>query len=173
MEAPMQTRLFSGTRHVPRASGFTLLEVLAATALLGGVLSGIAHLFLLTGRATLASRDMSYASVLASQKLNELATSDLVSMAPTSPDAWMRSTTGHVEYLDSAGGVLSAGGAPPGDALFIRRWSVTPLAGDASGGVLFQVSAGRLHRNPAGGSAEDALPFGVARVVGIHTGLVP
>jgi prepilin-type N-terminal cleavage/methylation domain-containing protein len=169
----MQIRLFPGARRGRPAHGFTLLEVLAATALLSGVLAGIPQLFLLASRATTVSRDISFASVLAVQKLSELSTEDIASTPPTSPDAWMRTTEGHVDYLDSAGRVLSAGGVPPGGAVFVRRWSVTPLVGDTSGGVLLQVSAGRLQRDPATGSAADASPFDVARIVGLHTGTVP
>ena len=164
---------------VPRSSfsrlrlttGFTLAEVLVATTLLSGGLAAVAQLVALVSRSTIVSRDISYARTLAAQKLSELAYADLAGLAVSPPDAWMRSVE-NVEYLDSGGALLAAGGLPAGDAVYVRRWSVTPLPADVTGGVVFQVSAGRLRRQP-GGELVDARPFEVARVVGVRTRVVP
>jgi len=156
-----------------RADGFTLLEVLVATAVVVGGLASAAQLVVLTARSTVASRDTSYAGTLALQKLSELATDDLARVMPSPPDAWMHTADGHVEYLDAAGTTLASNGQPPGATLYIRRWSVTPLAGDSTGGVVLVVSVGRLHRQILDGMPAAAAPSAVARVVGIRTGRVP
>jgi len=156
-----------------RPAGFTLVEVLIATVLFTGALSGVVQLLLLVSRTTISARDASYAGLLASQKLSELTTDDRGSLAASAPDAWMRSTTGHFEYLDPTGVVVAAGGMPPGNTLYVRRWSVTPLAGDATGGILLQVAVGRLHRDWLTGAPAEARPSDVARVVGVRTGTVP
>jgi|CXWL01.1.fsa_nt_gi prepilin-type N-terminal cleavage/methylation domain-containing protein len=168
----MWAYLFSHPRRYRRVDGFTLVEVLVAIALFSSGLALVTQLVVLVSRSTVASRDMSYASALASQKLSQLATVAVVGLTPSPPDAWMR-TAGNVEYLDSAGGVLSASASPPNSAVYIRRWSVTPLTGDVTGGVVLQVSAGRLRRQPLGGMPADARPSEVARVVGVRTGTVP
>jgi prepilin-type N-terminal cleavage/methylation domain-containing protein len=155
------------------SGGFTLVEVLVAMLLLTGAVAAVLQVIVLTARTTIDARDMSYAGWMATQKLHQLLSDDLSSLAPSSPDAWRRTEAGHIEYLDSAGRVLGAIGLPPGSALYLRRWSVTAVAGDASGGVLVQVAAGRLHRQLATGMPRDARPTEVARVVGVRTGTVP
>jgi type II secretory pathway pseudopilin PulG len=156
-----------------RSAGFTLVEVLIATMLFTAALSAVVQLLLLVSRAAISARDASYAGLLASQKLSELTTDDRGSLVASPPDAWMRSTTGHIEYLDSTGVVVGTGAVPPGNSLYVRRWSVTPLASDVTGGILLQVAVGRLHRDWLSGAPADAHPFDVARVVGVRTGTVP
>ena len=155
-----------------QSDGFTLVEVLVATALFSGALVALFGLVLLVSRSTVASRDTSYAASLSAQKLNELASGEAPGLPLSSPDAWMRTTSGNVEYLDSSGHVLATSGVP-GSALYVRRWSTTPLGGDSSGGVVFQVSTDRLHRQWPTGLVEDAQPSEVARVIGIWTRTLP
>jgi hypothetical protein len=138
----------------------------------GGV-AAVVQLVLLVSRATISARDASYAGLLASQKLSELTTDDRGSIAASPPDAWMRSASGHVEYLDSTGVVVASGGLPPGSAIYIRRWSATPVASDVTGGFLLQVAVGRLRRHWLTGMVADALPSDVSRVVGVRTRTVP
>ena len=154
-------------------AGFTLVEVLVATMLFTGGLSAVVQLVLMVSRATIAARDTSYTALLASQKLSELMTDERSVMAVSPPDAWMRSVNGHTEYLDSTGAVAAVAGMPPGSALYIRRWSVTPAPGDATGGMLLQVSTGRLYRQRLTGMPADAIPSDVSRVIGVRTGTVP
>jgi hypothetical protein len=169
----MWPRLLLCVRRSLRCDGSTLVEVLVATALFTGGLAGVAQLFALVSRSTVVSRDISYASASAAQKLNELASDELALLTVSSPDAWMRTESDHVEYLDTSGRVVAVSGAPPGAAIYVRRWSITPLPGDATGGVVLQVSVGRLRRQPSDEVIADALPSEVARVVGIRTGTAP
>src|SRR6266850_6617525 len=53
-------------------AGFSLLEVMVATAILATSLVSLAQLFALSTRSNLASRNSTFAAVLAQQKLEEL-----------------------------------------------------------------------------------------------------
>src|SRR2546423_15347124 len=53
-------------------AGFSLLEVLVATALLATALVSLAQLFAMSTRSNIGSRNTTYAAVLAQQKLEEL-----------------------------------------------------------------------------------------------------
>lgn len=159
-------------RVVRQAQGFTLLEVLVATAVVSCGVMAVAQFSVLATSSTIAARDLSYEGVLAAQKLAELQTIALPGLNLTGADAWMRGA-GAAEYLDAGGAVVSSGGFPPGSARYVRRWSITPLVVDPTGGVAIQVSTGRMRRAPVTGSVEDARPHETARVVAIRTGTVP
>src|SRR5438093_7062770 len=53
-------------------AGFSLLEVLVATAILATALVSLAQLFALSTRSNIGSRNTTFAAVLAQQKLEEL-----------------------------------------------------------------------------------------------------
>ena len=89
--------------------GFSLLEVLLATSLLAtGVLS-LAHLLAVGVGVNVASKDVTEATVLPAQKIEEL----------------------------RGGGDLTGGEEAIGG--FRRRWSVEPLAGSSSGPIVVHV----------------------------------
>ena len=104
--------------------GTTLVEAIVAIGILAGAVVALAGLSSLAVRNAAMARERSMATVLALQKMEALCRD--VSSAPASPvDAWAVDTPGYVEYLD-AGGRPAAGGA------YVRRWSITPLPGDAN-----------------------------------------
>jgi prepilin-type N-terminal cleavage/methylation domain-containing protein len=148
-------------------SGFTLVEVLVAIALLAGALSVLAQLMVASARATASSRDLTLEQVLASQKLEELTHTAGDDVPRSSPAAWMSTEPGHVEYLSRDGQLLSS--LPDGaeEAVFIRRWSAVPLPGDASGRVLVTVSVERPDPRAVGPGSANARAARMARVVGI------
>ena len=153
--------------------GFTLIEVLVALAVVTTGLGSVAQLTLVTSRANAASSDAGYAATLASSKLNELQSVVAGSQAMTPADASYRAAPGAFDYLDRAGQSLSQGGLPPGNAVFVRRWSIRPVAGVADPrAVGIEVSVERVRRLISGALA-DATPFGVVRLTSIQTGVVP
>jgi Tfp pilus assembly protein PilV len=91
--------------------GFSLVEVLVATGVLVSGIAAVLQLFFIATQATLEARDVTYAAVLAAQKIEELRAGAL----PEPGDA--------IEYLAANGVRLPdrAGG------LYERRWRVTPL----------------------------------------------
>ena len=97
---------------MPPDRGFALLEALVgSTLLVVGVLS-LAQIFTLAARANITAHQLTVASVLAAQKIEELRSSP-----------WTTSADG-VDRIQE----------------FTRRWSVTPLGIDPSSTAVIQVS---------------------------------
>ena len=104
-----------------KAAGFSLIEVLIATAIVVGGTAALAPLFLLSGDANRVAGGSSIALLAAQQKLEELRASQDDDASPAG--ALTADTPGYVDNLDAAGLPLAEGGG----AMFIRRWSVEPL----------------------------------------------
>ncbi len=164
----MVTR-WSGAR---RCTGFTYLEVLVALTIFASSLVSVAQLSAIAVRANLASRDTSYETRLATQKLAELQAESLASLPTTAVENWMRSAPGAFDFLDQRGQVLAVGGTPPASAVYVRRWSVLRLSGAVASAVAIQTSVERV-RVDAGGAVRDAGRARVVRVVAVRSRLVP
>ena len=151
-------------------AGFSLVEVLIASLILTTGLLTLAQLFTISTRSNLTARATTYASILAEQKLEELrgltwgfdlfgfplsdTASDTASpdsettggtgLSP-SPAATLREdTAGWVDYVDQFGHTLGGGADRPTDAIYIRRWSVTPHPVDPSNVLVLQVLVFRI-----------------------------
>lgn len=109
------------------ARGFSLIETLVAVALLATAAVSLAQLAGLAVRSNLASRDRTYATVLAQQKLESLAAIDADALTASPAAALDADTPGWVDYISGAGHVLGGQGRPRNTA-YVRRWSVEPLA---------------------------------------------
>jgi hypothetical protein len=171
------------------AGGFSLLEVLTATAMMTAGLVAIAQLFLLAIDANRWSALTTMATALAGQKLEQLhglafftdetglpvtdCASDL-SVSPASavggrgllasPAAALTSnTSGYVDFLDAAGAWVGTGTAVPPNAIFVRRWSITPLPAHPTDALVLQVAVGRASAASPGASmrAGDAVVVGL------------
>jgi prepilin-type N-terminal cleavage/methylation domain-containing protein len=123
--------------------GFSLVEVLVAVAVLVAGAMALVPLFMLATSANASARHTTYATVLAAQKLEELRALEALPSAAS-----------HVEYVDRLGEPRL-----PGEAAYLRRWSIEPLPADASGTlVVIEVAvAPRTGR-------------GDARLVTVHAG---
>lgn len=136
--------------------GMSLVEVLVALALLILVVLGLAQVFQFSGRANAQGRNLTMASVLAQQKLEQLrglawtfdASGARISDAQTNTAAMPElpaggtglqaspagtletSAAGYCDFLDIHGRILGGGASPPADAAWVRRWSIQPLADD-------------------------------------------
>jgi len=100
-----------------RAGGFTLVEVLVATAILVTVAAGSAQLFAIAIRHDVAARQQLVMSMAATAKLEEIAA---VVSADTMPAARVGAVDRAMEgYSDT----VTASGAS-----FERRWVVAPLS---------------------------------------------
>lgn len=147
----------SDTHRTP-AEGFTLLEVLIATALLVTVSIGIAHLFAIVASAGREARARTSSTILAAGKLEQLRSlawgyeplpddppvprSDMSTnlgvdppgdggpgLAPSPTGTLAANIPPYVDYLDARGRWVGNGATPPANTVFIRRWAVQPLAG--------------------------------------------
>ena len=152
---------------------------MVATGLLATALVTLAQLFGMSTRANLGARNTTYAAVLAEQKLEELRSltwgfdgnglpiSDSTTNTAVTPEtpgggrglepsplsALQENTQGYVDYVDQWGNKVGTGGtAPPVEAIYTRRWSVTPLPTNPNNTLIIQVL---VTRNKARGSADE------------------
>jgi prepilin-type N-terminal cleavage/methylation domain-containing protein len=99
-----------------RARGFTLAEVLVATAILVTIAAGSAQLFAIAIRHGVASRQQLAMSAAASRKIDELAESIARTGAPATPvGALDRGVDGYADLVTENGAALQ------------RRWVIAPL----------------------------------------------
>ena len=184
------------SRSFSSSDGFSLAEVMVATALLATALVTLAQLFAVSTRTNLGSRNTTYAAVLAEQKLEELRaltwgfdstglpvtdTTTNTAVNPDEPDggtglnpspttALQENTNGYVDYVDQWGNKIGRGGATaPTDAIYTRRWSITPLPTNPNNTLVLQVLVTRnFNRGDADEGAVARLPE-EARLVTVKT----
>ena len=106
--------------HLKAEHGFSLVEVMVATTILVIGVASLLQLFILAAASTAAAGDMTWATVLATQKLEEIRS-----------EPW---------------GVAASGEDRIG--LHVRRWTVAPFARDAGGTVLVHIAVGRPGAEP-------------------------
>ena len=143
-------------RTFSRQAGFTIVEVLIASALLIAVSAGVGHLI---GVATVRGRDarlQTCTALLAAARMEQLralawgyepgfeagkvprsdAATDLSTSLPTQsgpglaaspPGTLSTNVPPYVDYLGVRGQWVGAGPSPPPEAVFIRRWAIRPL----------------------------------------------
>ena len=148
--------------------GFTLIEVLIATALLVAMAAGVAQLLGLAVAAGRTSRFQTSTAILAAARLEQLrslhwsyepgpgstvtprsdrsanASVDPPSdggpgLAPSPPGTLSANVPPYVDYLDLQGRWVGNGSSPPPQAVFIRRWSIAPLPQDPSRTLILSV----------------------------------
>ena len=153
------------------ARGFSLLEVLIALTLLVVAVGTLASLPVITTRANAAARAATIATLAAEEKMEQLralawgfdasgrplsdTTTDLTVLPPAAGSgvgltaspagALMQNTPGYCDFLDAAGRWIAGAAAAP-QAVFVRRWSVDPLASNPANALVLQVVVVRLHR---------------------------
>ena len=146
-------------------------------------------------RSNIGSRSTTYAAVLAQQKLEELRSlswgfdqvglpiSDLgtdttvtperpnggTGLSPSPPDALQSNSAGWVDYVDAHGNKLGGGANAPANALYTRRWMVSPLPTNPNNTLVIQVLVFRnKDRAAADAAAARRLPE-EARMVTVKT----
>ncbi len=97
------------------SDGFSLIEVLVASAILASALAAVSHLLVIATRANAAARDMTYATILAADTLEHL----------------------RAGRQDPVTGALDNIGP------YRRRWTVAPLAAAPGDGVVLHVEVTR------------------------------
>jgi len=143
------------------ASGFSLVEVLIAIGLLATAIASLVHLFALATRANLDAGDTTWATVLASQKIEEL-------RAAPFPERLIDQS---VEYLDSSGETLDAT-ASAGRRAYTRRWWIAPLP-SASDTIAITVVVSRYRRGDGDLPDSGERLGSAARVVTLRTRRAP
>jgi prepilin-type N-terminal cleavage/methylation domain-containing protein len=162
----MQTRL---------SSGFTLVEVVVALALLVVVTIGVVRLFAISIEAGRAARDRTIAVSLATGKIEQLRSLEwrleldsagvLASRTDSSSNLSLDPVGGggpglnesppgtldanmppYVDFLDRRGKWVGTGALPPGEAVYVRRWAVHRLPADPDRVVVLQVLVATVQR---------------------------
>ena len=168
---------------------------MVATGLLATAIVTLAQLFALSTQTNVASRNTTYASVLAEQKIEELralawgfdtqglALSDTTTnttvspqtptggkgLSPSSSASLQENTPGFVDYVDAYGNKLGTGENPPDNTIYIRRWSITPLPTNPNNTLVVQVLVTRNRpRGAANQGSVGRLPD-EARMITVRT----
>jgi prepilin-type N-terminal cleavage/methylation domain-containing protein len=146
--------------------GFSLVEVLVSMGLLTAVSLGVAQLFALSTRNNLTAKGQTSTTAMAQQKMEQLRaltwgfdlagqglpvtdttsnlavtppTDDGTGLNPSPSDSLERNTEGFVDFLDANGQWVGTGTNTPTGAVYIRRWSITPLPTNPNNTIVIQV----------------------------------
>lgn len=148
-----------------REGGFSLVEVVVASGVLAAALLALAQLFAGVITDTRRAREMSDATVLASQKVEQLralafGTDDAglpvtdaeydtaaeperagggTGLAVSPPATVDRDTPGFVDFLDDRGTPVGPGPPAPAGTRYRRRWSISRLEGHGDDGRVIRV----------------------------------
>ncbi len=146
-------------------AGFSIIEVLVATGLLATALVALAQLFGIATATNQAAKNSTLTMMLAQQKIEQLralqytfdrvglpvqdTATDLAvypplatggkGLSPSTDNTLQANTDGYVDYLDHYGKTLGGGTVVPGNAAFIRRWSIEPLPTNPNNVIILQV----------------------------------
>jgi hypothetical protein len=86
---------------------------------------------------------------------NDPATDDGNGLLASPPGTLNSSIDGYVDYLDGAGRWVGRGGSVPATAVYIRRWTVRPIASNPDDLMVLEVVVGT--RGPSGTILSDAV----------------
>jgi prepilin-type N-terminal cleavage/methylation domain-containing protein len=150
------------------ARGFTLVETLVAISITSVALTALAQLFVIATQATAAARRATFASILAAQKIEQLRSPD-AGLAPQGAASLSADVASACDFLDGYGRSLGTGSAPLPGTVYIRRWSVEPIASDPDTFVIQVAVFPSLGRGAVDPGAPDARPFGGAQIVTVKT----
>ena len=114
------------------ARGFSLLEVLIATAVMVAGVGALAQLFVLAIASNARARSATTSVILAQQKMEEL-TAESPPLSQSPPDALIRNEPGFYELVDG---------------VFLRRWSVLSLPEDPDRAFVLQVVVTHAGQGP-------------------------
>lgn len=176
-------------------AGFSIIEVLVSTGILASALVALAQLFAIAQASNGAARSSTLTMILAEQKLEQLralqytfdrvglpvqdTTTDLAvyppaatggkGLSPHTDNTLQVNTNGYVDYLDHYGRTLGGGTVIPGNAAFIRRWSVEPLPTNPNNVVILQVLVTRQRNRGAGDAGSVSRGSQEARLMTIKS----
>jgi prepilin-type N-terminal cleavage/methylation domain-containing protein len=143
-------------RALESSSGFSLIEVMVASAILACAVLSVAQLAAAAIGSTAGARGVSEATLLAWQKIDQLRSLALsfddagqpvtdrstntavqpeepfggTGLAPSGEGTLTRDTGGYVDYLDAMGQPLGGGDRPPPGTRYRRRWAIELFGGN-------------------------------------------
>jgi prepilin-type N-terminal cleavage/methylation domain-containing protein len=125
-------------------AGFTLAEVLVAMLILATALASLAQLFGVGMRTNMSAHRVTITSMLAAQKVEELAALAWGVDERGRPIGGLPATLSDTEHLDAAGNVVGRGSSPPDSTTYVRQWWVSPLPSSGGATLVFEVFARRV-----------------------------
>jgi type II secretory pathway pseudopilin PulG len=162
-----------GSLLTPRnVSGFALLEVVTASAIVATIAAGAAAVLELAIHTIQQSRARTVETVAAVEKMEQLrsltwshtitsgpaismSTSDVTTnlsnhpetddgpgLLASPPGTLSANVIGYADYLDAGGQWIGTGTAPPPAAVYVRRWAVRSLPSDPDNVLVFEVVVG-------------------------------
>jgi prepilin-type N-terminal cleavage/methylation domain-containing protein len=148
--------------------GFTLVETVTAISIIAVTLTALAQLFVIASQANADARRSSFASILATQKIEELRSlgADLTQQGDVSLSS---DIAGACDFVDEYGRSLGTGTSPVPGTVYIRRWSVEPIPSDPETFVLQVAAFPRSWKGGADPAGRDARTYGGAQIVTIKT----
>lgn len=156
--------------HHSRQDGFSLPEMMVATAILATAIVGLAQLFTIATASNRGARTTTYTTILAVQKMEQLRGIVYSELAPSPGGALLRSTDGYADYLGEDGHSLGGGDMPPRGTAYVRRWSIDPLPADPLDTRVMQVLVVRGSATDPGTAART--PH-ATRLVAVRTRSAP
>jgi prepilin-type N-terminal cleavage/methylation domain-containing protein len=144
--------------------GFSLVEVVVATALVGTGAIAVAQLTIVATRANRVARSTTATTVIAEQKMEELQSAEWAGLTVSPSGTLGRNTDGYCDFIDGDGRKIGSGTVAPTGAVFVRRWAIDRLTTAAA--LVLQVSV--VPVSDAGGAgAAGPRRLEEARIVGI------
>jgi len=184
-------RIARETDNTPRRQdGFSLLEVVIATGVMAGALVTLGQLLALSVSTTRAAHALTYTAVLAEQKMEQLRSlawrfdsqglpvtdreTDGTGLSQSPPDTLTSNVNGWVDYVDRFGNALGVGPKPPARTVYVRRWSIEHLPGNADNTIVMQVLVTpRMNRGAADAAGSTLRLPGESRLVSVKTRKAP
>src|SRR4029077_6350842 len=108
------------------ARGFTLVETLVAISITALALTSLAQLFVIATRANTDARRATFASILATEKIEQLRSLG-ADLAPQGDPSLSAGVAGACDFIDQYGRSLGTGSSPLPGTVYIRRWSVEQI----------------------------------------------
>lgn len=167
---------------------------MATTIVITGVVA-LAQLFALATHANLHAKQMTFAAILAQQKMEQLnglawsvdalglpvsdlttdttvvpeATGGGTGLTPSPAGALGRNVEGYFDFVDRRGSVLGGGPAPPAGSAYLRRWSIEPMPTSANNTLILEVLVTDLRNRGADITTVATRQPDEARIVGAKT----
>jgi hypothetical protein len=149
-----------------------------AAGIMAGALVSLAQVLAVSVATNRAARSVSYTTVLAAQKTEELrglaSGAGVPSLELSPPGTLTANVAGWADYVDRFGDVLGGGPTPPDGTAYVRRWAVEPLPARSGSTLVLQVRVARLSTHePDERAGAVARPPDEARLMSVVTRRAP